>query len=498
MPYELSRRQVLRLITLLSAGTAAGSVPFIAKFFANQVNAQTSVRVRENIATFIQSPEKVEALRTGIRVMQSRPVTNPTSWDYQANIHGTTDGRNLRAWNTCSHGNFFFFPWHRMYLYYFERILRQASGDPNLAIPYWNYSDFPDQRILPEPFRIPAESSNPLYVSQRRSGINEGTTVLQAANVSYTNAFQRTNFFHTTSSGRSFGGRRVSTSTHLGSDGGDLEGRPHNQIHSFIGGWMGRVESAARDPIFWLHHTNIDRLWERWLQQGNGRANPTGNSDWMNDRFTFFDENGTEVTLRGRDILNTAQQLNYRYDDDPSLTGEAQLSRNREGDEQSSQRTVANAQTLATTEQRAIALGDNPVTVTLPLMEDLGPAELFANRASQERLFYLNVERIEYNPRNPISYHIYINLPQGATPDPSSPYYAGMLSLFALPQRGNFSIAITDVVRELQRLNLMTGDSISVTFVPPPEDVAELQRTARSTQELQQAVRFNRVEIARE
>jgi tyrosinase len=121
-----------------------------------------------------------------------------------------------------------------------------------------------------------------------------------------------------------------------------------------------------------------------------------------------------------------------------------------------------------------------------------------SNRSLEQGSFILNVERIEYNPRNPISYHIYINLPQGATPDPSSPYYAGMLSLFALPQRGNFSIAITDVVRELQRLNLMTGDSISVTFVPPPEDVAELQRTARSTQELQQAVRFNRVEIARE
>ncbi|MGH7262080.1 MAG: tyrosinase family protein [Nitrospiraceae bacterium] len=40
------------------------------------------------------------------------------------------------AWNTCQHGSYFFLSWHRMYLYYFERILREASRDPNFALPY--------------------------------------------------------------------------------------------------------------------------------------------------------------------------------------------------------------------------------------------------------------------------------------------------------------------------------------------------------------------------
>lgn len=503
MPSGLSRRQVLRLISFLSAGTAAaGSVPFISKFFASKANAQTgTIYIRENIATFMQSPERIEALRRGIRVMQSRPATDPTSWIYQANMHGIPGDelRRLTAWNTCQHGSFFFFPWHRMYVYYFERILRQASGDPNLALPYWNYSDFPNQRSLPEPFRNPANTSNPLYVEQRAPGINQGTTALAAAEVSYEAAFRRTNFFHTRSGEQSFGGQRVSQMTHRGSGQGALEGRPHNQVHVVVGGsngWMRQVELAARDPIFWLHHANIDRLWERWLQLGSGRANPTGNSDWMNDRFTFFDENRRQVTLRGRDIINTVQQLNYRYDD-ALIANEVQLRRNRD-DDQSLQRTDANAQLLATTpvnnQEMLIELREAPVTLALRFREGQG-SRLFSASSSQRGFLVLNVEGIEYNPRNSIPYQIYINLPEGVTPDPNSPYYAGRLALFALPQRATFGIDITDVVRELQRLNLITGDSISVTFVPPPEEVTELQRTARSRQGLQGGVRFRQVTI---
>jgi len=35
----------------------------------------------------------------------------------------------------------FFFSWHRMYLYWFERIVRRMSGDDTWALPYWNWTD---------------------------------------------------------------------------------------------------------------------------------------------------------------------------------------------------------------------------------------------------------------------------------------------------------------------------------------------------------------------
>lgn len=378
-----------------------------------------------------------------------------------------------------------------MYLYYFERILRQASGDPTLALPYWNYSDAVEQRLLPQPFRIPNDpNTNPLYVSDRGSSsfnVNRGDPLPEPL-VRYAEAFRLTNFFHTTDSGSSFGGRRVTQTSHGGSGQGTLEQRPHNQIHSGIGGWMGRVEFAARDPIFWLHHANIDRLWERWLQQGGGRANPTGNSDWMNDAFTFFDENGNQVQRRGRDVLDTAAQLNYIYDD-PLSRRNSSLAPSSQSTDTSTQQQVAMS---PSNQQLTIMLSDAPLTLNAP-----SQALIRTRALTAESALTLNVTGVEYNQETPIPYDIYINLPEGVAPDPYGPYYAGILSLFSLPQRGTFRLDITYVVRELQRRNLMTGDFISVTFVPPSGEMQNIM-TQGSPTRLRGAVRFSGVTLTRQ
>ena len=44
----------------------------------------------------------------------------------------------------------------------------------------------------------------------------------------------------------------------------------HNRVHVWVGGHMGLIPFAAFDPIFWAHHTMIDRLWRLWqLRHGN-------------------------------------------------------------------------------------------------------------------------------------------------------------------------------------------------------------------------------------
>lgn len=46
-----------------------------------------------------------------------------------------------------------------------------------------------------------------------------------------------------------------------------LRQRPHNTMHTLIGGVTGDMTDqtmAAYDPIFWFHHSNIDRLWATW------------------------------------------------------------------------------------------------------------------------------------------------------------------------------------------------------------------------------------------
>jgi tyrosinase len=52
-----------------------------------------------------------------------------------------------------------------------------------------------------------------------------------------------------------------------------LENVPHGSIHSAVGGAMGDMgpSSSPNEPLFFLHHTQIDRLWWMW-QQGNPEA----------------------------------------------------------------------------------------------------------------------------------------------------------------------------------------------------------------------------------
>ena len=84
---------------------------------------------------------------------------------------------------------------------------------------------------------------------------------------------------------------------------------------------------AALDPIFWLHHANIDRLWEVWVQRqkmlrrldrnpkvaGVMADTPPG---WLDEPFDFRDETGTAVKMTTREVINTrVAPLSYEYDD---------------------------------------------------------------------------------------------------------------------------------------------------------------------------------------
>src|SRR5919112_1401548 len=248
------------------------------------------MNIRRNIYSLSPDGPEIAALRAGVAEMQSRDPLDPTSWIYQANIHGAPRDPDpnapppLPTWNQCQHQSFFFLSWHRMYLYYFERILRAASGSPELALPYWDYANTV-HRVLPISFREPADASkNALYVQERDQAANLGGPLPEPF-VQHRRAFRLINFTASTSQ-LSFGGPRVSAPQHFGTREqrvGALENEPHNNIHGLVGGrdgWMSNPNTAARDPIFWLHHSNIDRLWERWLEQG-GRENPSNDDVWM-------------------------------------------------------------------------------------------------------------------------------------------------------------------------------------------------------------------------
>jgi hypothetical protein len=432
------------------------------------------VHVRKDIATL--SPNEIASLRHGVQVMMSRPATDPTSWRYQANMHGTYDSPSQPLWNGCQHASFYFFSWHRMYLYYFERILRAASGDPYLTLPYWNYT-LPSERAIPLPYRQPADGTNPLYIADRDPTMNAGGSAPASA-VSYSVAFSDLNF--EAPFGSSFGGLTVPAPIQFDSGTGDLEAQPHNVMHCVVGGLMCDPDTAAQDPVFFLHHANIDRLWKRWLDQGGGRSNPTSDANWMNTTFQFFDEHGTMVSMAGKDILNTITQLNYRYDDDPPewiiwhppLLLEAQR-----------KIPPGPPEKLVESAERKVELSGEPVHIELKLTPEASTKidRLLADREKSHSVV-LNLNGVDF-PENPGSYYeVYINLPWPLRepPDFHCIYYIGNLSLF-VPRLATHdkhdgrmvSFDLTRLIQTMKEQKAWTGKELSITFVPqrpiPPE-----------------------------
>ncbi|HWG09252.1 MAG TPA: tyrosinase family protein [Solirubrobacteraceae bacterium] len=247
--------------------------------------------------------------------MKARADADHTSWSYQAAMHGTHQRPLAQLWNGCKHYSWYFVAWHRMFVFCFEEIVRaaivQAGGPADWALPYWNYELGGEHASIPEAFREPNANGapNPLYVQQRAPGINEGAQLQPAATTSQF-ALARPNFVGTTE----FGGGEAPPTPQFWREPGELEETPHNAVHGQLGGrggWMNDPDRAAQDPIFWLHHAQIDRLWARWNSQG--RINPVDPA-WSGQAFGFFDVDGQLSSKSCADVLDTVADLGYEYD----------------------------------------------------------------------------------------------------------------------------------------------------------------------------------------
>ncbi|MEA3215057.1 MAG: hypothetical protein QOJ19_1213 [Acidimicrobiia bacterium] len=278
------------------------------------------VMTRARVAATPAWTNNLQWYARAVALMRQRPANDPTSWTYQASIHGTDTTPARTAWNSCQHGGWYFLAWHRGYLYYFERIVRaavvSAGGPSDWALPYWDYEN-PQTRALPRAFReatLPGGGTNPLRATARDPQVNRGSRLT----VSSAQARALTSF--STGPMRGFGGS-VTPSSFQANGPGKLELNPHGDVHVIVGGggWMSRFQTAALDPIFWLHHCNLDRIWSEWARNN---ANPTAAS-WLNQSFTFFDENGTTVAITPAGVIDTVAALNYTYDTLPVPVGAA-------------------------------------------------------------------------------------------------------------------------------------------------------------------------------
>lgn len=343
MVRRLSRRE---FVTSAAAATAAVSLP------CGGAVAQAPV-LRRSDARSPEGKQMLQLYRIGVARMMAKPGWDPTSWIFWANIHAIPDEESTddaldalfrpssnspaervrveRAWDlaagvegspgepqiwvTCPHSSSDeaandFLSWHRLYIWCFERIVEAAVGQP-FRLPYW---DFNRDGSLPVEFVEPVNGSqrgNPLFRPDRKSWINAfpNPQPMRGSNFSPANALAQPRLAYQSDNRPGFSLM--------------LEQAPHNNVHTAIGTadregnpiGMAVITTAARDPIFWLHHVNIDRLWESWRladQNGDSRRDPTGN--WRTQRHHFVSPDSRRVVLPTEFALRTRRNLGYEYD----------------------------------------------------------------------------------------------------------------------------------------------------------------------------------------
>ncbi|HEV2186400.1 MAG TPA: tyrosinase family protein [Stellaceae bacterium] len=290
----------------------------------------------------------------GVKAMKARALSEPTAWRFYGAIHGfdrqlwrqlgylsPSDQMPKLAdtktfWQQCQHGSWYFLPWHRGYLIAFEAVIRDAVAQlPNAptdwALPYWNYFK-PNQNALPPAFMSPdwpdGKGDNPLYAPQRYGPNNDGNIYVPTDQVNQ-DALGDPDFVGRGSGGsQGFGGVDTGFS-HSGNVHGGVETQPHDMVHGLVGGGdprtnlpglMSDPDTAGLDPIFWLHHANIDRLWEIWRQIPTSQGNPTV-ANWLEGPTSIGERSfampmpGGQTWTYAPSDMTDLSQLSYRYDD---------------------------------------------------------------------------------------------------------------------------------------------------------------------------------------
>lgn len=202
------------------------------------------------------------------------------------------------------HGDSHFLPWHRLYLLDLERQLQAVR--PTVTLPYWQF-DNPAPNVFTEDFmgaidQIPRDSREPggeldsgATTPPARFALDNFLRLWQIGDVQ---GIPRTARFNPQTdaangvilvdpnSGRVINFTLADEDATLKLGGGvppenpekatlgssalpppgfaRMEGSPHGAAHMSFNGRLNNVPTAPEDPLFFLLHCNVDRLWARW------------------------------------------------------------------------------------------------------------------------------------------------------------------------------------------------------------------------------------------
>jgi hypothetical protein len=358
----------------------------------------------------------------------------------------------------------FFFPWHRLYLLYFEKVLQKAANDPSLRLPYWDYTD-PANVAMPAEFMTPTYTNakgdlvaNPLYEVRRMpEWLTPPFSTLDPTVTNINDALKIPLLLDTTDANGDVVPGYQST----------IEQSPHGDVHCGVMDCpkpvMGAVPYSSNDPIFWLHHANIDRMWDCWLSIP-GHANPA-DAAFMNQPFMYVDENGAEVTKTVRDIISGGM-VDYVYEK-PSGCGRpeaVQMAAAAPSKKMTAQQKKSARQALA----KPVLLGKTtPVAIDAPttrksiaLPAATGPKAQSRDLALREQTDVpvkteLVLRGIHYEEHPGVIFKVYLERKD----DPSRRAFAGSISFF-MPLDEDESSRLDRVFDVTEELRSLAGEGL--------------------------------------
>jgi tyrosinase len=279
--------RVLGSILAMAVGTPSPGIP------------AATLRYRRRVGSL--SPGQLAILRRAFAAVLG--ISDERGYQYHAGIHGLP----LPIGCDNAHGTPYFLPWHRAYLYFFERALRDQVRDAMLTWWDWRTVQLGADPGLPAAFRqrTTGDGPNPLFsVSINRVALEQGRRQGMAVPA-------RTR--------RAPGKGPVSLPTrdevaavlklHDFLDFTEQLEDLHNRVHVWVGGHMGMIPFAAYDPIFWAHHTMIDRIWRLWQLRHPNALPPAAILDQALPPFRMTVRQTLDVTALGYDYAESTRSV---------------------------------------------------------------------------------------------------------------------------------------------------------------------------------------------
>jgi hypothetical protein len=273
---------------------AAKALTATAMLGASPVSAQTDgLRVRRDVGTLSPHDDNLLALRAALPRMKAD--TGPLSTARQIAIHANMQWGHHHSWR--------FLAWHRMQMIHYERIIARWSGHENFAMPYWNWG----ADHVPGMFFV---KNSPFYHANRTATPDSKISDYIGLSVKVGN--RDADFLGRPADNFDYFFGAPNHGDPLDNYMGSAEQYGHNLVHLFVGGDMVNLNTSPIDPLFWFHHSNVDRIWAQW-------SSIWGDSNyadaWRKEVLVgYVDPDGQDsAPTTAGEVVNTAR-LGYRYD----------------------------------------------------------------------------------------------------------------------------------------------------------------------------------------